>query len=61
MDDMTNAARRAAAEEDELNPLLAMLRFPPIHDRWCPFVYYGPGEPCTCKRESIEARAQEGG
>lgn len=26
---------------DELNPLLAMLTYPPSHTRWCPFVYYG--------------------
>lgn len=28
-------------DEHGLNPLLAMLKYPPIHKWRCPFVYYG--------------------
>jgi hypothetical protein len=36
--------------EDDLNPLLVMLRYPPEHDPHCELVYYGGygDSRCTC-------------
>lgn len=27
--------------DEDLNPILIMLKYPPVHDMYCPIVYYG--------------------